>query len=77
MRPSPRGPAPPACHCAPWRSGIRASISGPLPGLDGVALKAPARYQAGPWRALVDCLTAETILGWRPCYHWANRGAVH
>ena len=40
----------------------------------GVPVNDRARYQASPRRALIDCLTAETILGWRPSYRWANRG---
>ena len=41
----------------------------------GVPVNDRARYQASPRRALIDCLTAETILGWRPGYHWAHRGS--
>ena len=61
-----------------------ADIAASKPSLDlasqlaaGVPVTDRARYQASPRRALIDCLTAETILGWRPSYHWANRGAVH
>lgn len=31
-----------------------------------VPVRGPARYQADPWRALVDCSAAEAVLGWRP-----------
>jgi nucleoside-diphosphate-sugar epimerase len=34
----------------------------------------PARYQADPGRALVDCSVAAAVLGWRPRYRWADRG---
>ena len=58
-----------------------ADIAASKPSLDlasqlaaGVPVTDRARYQASPRRALIDCLTAETILGWRPSYHWANRG---
>jgi UDP-glucose 4-epimerase len=39
-----------------------------------VTVKDRARYQADPWRALVDCSAAETILGWRPAHRWSSRG---
>jgi UDP-glucose 4-epimerase len=39
-----------------------------------VTVKDPTRYQADPWRALVDCSAAEAVLGWRPRYSWAGRG---
>ena len=58
-----------------------ADIAASKPSLDlasqlaaGVPVTDRARYQASPRRALIDCLTAETILGWRPSYRWANRG---
>jgi hypothetical protein len=37
-------------------------------------VKDPARYQADPWRALVDCSVAENILGWYPRFTWSSRG---
>jgi UDP-glucose 4-epimerase len=40
----------------------------------GVPVTDPAAYRADPWRALVDCSAAETILGWRPSYRWSRRG---
>ena len=39
-----------------------------------VTVRDPARYRADPWRALVDCSTAGTVLGWRPRYRWSGRG---
>lgn len=39
----------------------------------GVPVKDPARYQADPWRALVDYSTAQATLGWRPGYRWSDR----
>jgi len=39
----------------------------------GVPVRDPARYQADPWRALVDCSVAETVLGWRPRHSWSGR----
>jgi UDP-glucose 4-epimerase len=46
----------------------------------GVPVRKPARYQADPCSALVDCAAAEAILGWRPAYSWsacASQPAVH
>jgi UDP-glucose 4-epimerase len=40
----------------------------------GVPVRDPARYEADPWRALVDCSVAETVLGWHPRFTWASRG---
>jgi UDP-glucose 4-epimerase len=40
----------------------------------GVPVRKPARYQADPWSALVDCSAAEALLGWRPAYGWSQRG---
>ena len=42
----------------------------------GVPVKDPARYQADPRRALIDCFAAEAILGWRPAYGWSGRGQM-
>ena len=39
----------------------------------GVPVRDPARYQSDPWRALMDCSAAESLLGWRPCYSWSGR----
>jgi UDP-glucose 4-epimerase len=58
-----------------------ADMAGTGPSLDIAAALAPdvtvtdpARYAADPWRALVDCSVAETVLGWRPRYRWSGRG---
>jgi nucleoside-diphosphate-sugar epimerase len=58
-----------------------ADIAATRPSLDqaariapGVAVRDRARYQADPWRALVDCSVAERILGWRPAHRWSGRG---
>ena len=60
-----------------------ADIAATRPGLEMAARLAPdvtvndqERYRADPWRALIDCSTAETILGWRPRYHWSGRGQI-
>ncbi len=57
-----------------------ADIAATRPSLDMAARLAPdvtvrdvARYGADPWRALVDCSAAETVLGWRPRYRWSGR----
>jgi UDP-glucose 4-epimerase len=42
----------------------------------GVAVRGPERYRAAPHRALVDCVTAKTVLGWQPRYRWSARGAL-
>jgi UDP-glucose 4-epimerase len=56
-----------------------AGIAATVPSLDLAARLAPdvpvtdpARYSAHPWRALVDCSVAETMLGWRPRYRWST-----
>ncbi|HUC21549.1 MAG TPA: NAD(P)-dependent oxidoreductase [Streptosporangiaceae bacterium] len=41
-----------------------------------VPVRGPDRYRAAPDRALVDCSTAKTLLGWRPRYRWSARGAL-
>jgi UDP-glucose 4-epimerase len=58
-----------------------ADISATAPGLDlaarlapGVPVRGTERYRADPWRALVDCSVAESVLGWKPRYRWADRG---
>ena len=58
-----------------------ADIAATAPSLDmaarqgpDVTVRDPARYRADPWRALVDCSTAGTVLGWRPRYRWSGRG---
>jgi len=58
-----------------------ADIAATRPSLDmaarlapDVTVRDPARYRADPWRALVDCSTAEAVLGWRPRYRWSGRG---
>lgn len=60
-----------------------ADIAGTRPSLDlaariapSVPVTDPARYQASPWRALIDCSVAAAVLGWRPRYRWADRGRV-
>ncbi|HUB40891.1 MAG TPA: NAD(P)-dependent oxidoreductase [Streptosporangiaceae bacterium] len=40
-----------------------------------VPVRGPDRYRAEPDRALVDCSTAKTVLGWQPRYRWPARGA--
>jgi nucleoside-diphosphate-sugar epimerase len=40
----------------------------------GVPFGSPAPYRDDPWRALVDCYAAESLLGWRPRYRWSGRG---
>lgn len=57
-----------------------ADIAATRPSLDlaarlapGVPVKDQARYQADPWRALVDCSIAQATLGWQPGYRWSNR----
>lgn len=59
--------------CAP-------DIAATVPALDiaarlapGVPVRDRALYRADPWRALVDCSPAESVLGWRPCYRWSGR----
>jgi nucleoside-diphosphate-sugar epimerase len=41
-----------------------------------VPVRGPDRYRADPHRALVDCSTAKTLLGWQPRYRWSGRGAL-
>ena len=60
-----------------------ADIAASRPSLDQAARIAPdvvvtgrARYQADPWRALVDCSVAESVLGWRPAHRWSGRGQL-
>lgn len=50
-----------------------ADISATAPALElaariapDVPVRDPERYQADPWRALIDCSVAEAVLGWRP-----------
>jgi UDP-glucose 4-epimerase len=57
-----------------------ADIAATAPALDmaarlapSVPLRDPAPYRAEPWRALIDCSAAETLLGWRPRYRWRPR----
>ena len=57
-----------------------ADISATAPSLEladrlapGVPVTDPDRYRADPWRALIDCSTAATTLGWRPAYRWSER----
>ena len=57
-----------------------ADICGSAPSLELAARLAPAvpvrdkaRYHAEPWRALVDCSVAESVLGWRPRFRWSGR----
>jgi UDP-glucose 4-epimerase len=39
-----------------------------------VPVRDRARDQADPWRALVDCSVAATVLGWHPAFTWSQRG---
>ncbi len=39
-----------------------------------VPVRDPERYQTEPWRSLVACATAATVLGWQPVHHWSQRG---
>jgi nucleoside-diphosphate-sugar epimerase len=41
-----------------------------------VPVHGPDRYHADRHRALVDCSTAKTLLGWQPRYRWSARGAL-
>ncbi|HEY2238107.1 MAG TPA: NAD(P)-dependent oxidoreductase [Streptosporangiaceae bacterium] len=41
-----------------------------------VPIRDRARYQSDPWRALVDCSVAETVLGWRPAHRWSGRSQL-
>jgi len=41
-----------------------------------VPVREPDQYQADPDRALVDCSTAKTLLGWQPRHLWSARGAL-
>jgi UDP-glucose 4-epimerase len=57
-----------------------ADISASAPSLElagrlapGVPVRDPGRYEADPWRALLDCSVAEAVLGWRPRYRWSER----
>ena len=43
---------------------------------DGDDLLDAAAFASDPWRALVDCSAAARVLGWRPRYTWAGRGAA-
>jgi nucleoside-diphosphate-sugar epimerase len=56
-----------------------ADISASAPSLELATRLAPGvpvidleRYRADPWRALLDCSVAESVLGWRPRYRWAG-----
>jgi nucleoside-diphosphate-sugar epimerase len=42
----------------------------------GVPVRGPERYEADPWRSLVDCSAAAALLGWHPCHRWSDRGAA-
>jgi nucleoside-diphosphate-sugar epimerase len=42
----------------------------------GAPVRDPAPYRDDPRRALVDCSAAARLLGWRPRYTWAGRGAL-
>ena len=39
-----------------------------------VPVRDSERYQTEPWRSLVDCATAATVLGWQPVHRWSQRG---
>jgi UDP-glucose 4-epimerase len=38
----------------------------------GVPIRDPARYRADPWRALMDCSAARSLLSWRPGHSWSG-----
>jgi len=42
----------------------------------GVPVRGPGEYRANPQRALVDCATAKTVLGWQPRHRWSGRGTL-
>jgi UDP-glucose 4-epimerase len=57
-----------------------ADIAATAPAMDMAARLTPdvpvrdsARYRADPWRALMDCSVAGSLLGWRPRYSWSGR----
>jgi UDP-glucose 4-epimerase len=41
-----------------------------------VPVRGADRYRDDPHRALVDCSTAKTLLGWQPRYRWSARGVL-
>jgi UDP-glucose 4-epimerase len=41
-----------------------------------VPLHGADEYRANPHRALVECGTAKTVLGWQPRHRWSARGAL-
>ena len=60
-----------------------ADIAATRPSLDMAARLAPSvpvrdavPFRRDPWRALVDCSAAARVLGWKPRYTWADRGAA-
>ena len=63
-----------ATLCAPDIAATQPSLAMAAQLTPGVPVHDPARYQASPWRALVDCSAAENLLGWHPRFTWANRG---
>ncbi len=54
-----------------WHTLLAAETTGMT--VPSVPVRAPERYQAEPWRALVDCSAASAVLGWRPRYRWSDR----
>jgi nucleoside-diphosphate-sugar epimerase len=60
-----------------------ADIAATRPSLEMAARLAPsvpvrdaAPFRRDPWRGLVDCSVAARVLGWKPRYTWAGRGAL-
>jgi UDP-glucose 4-epimerase len=58
-------------------------IAGTAPSLEladrlapNVPVRTADRYQADPYRALVDCSTARNVLQWQPRYRWSERGCA-
>ncbi len=42
--------------------------------LPSVPIRDRARYEADPWRALIDNSVAARLLSWQPRYRWSDRG---
>ncbi|HEY0717604.1 MAG TPA: hypothetical protein VGD68_08300 [Streptosporangiaceae bacterium] len=63
-----------ALLCATDIAASRPSLASAAQLAPGVPVKDEARYQASPWRALIDCRVAEKVLGWHPRFTWSNRG---
>jgi UDP-glucose 4-epimerase len=41
--------------------------------MPGVPVRDPAPYRTDPWRALMDCSAAESVLDWQPRHRWSGR----